>query len=186
MAEKRTRVNAEREYVVKPLINWFKKQKTNWDLYLPENATAQTGWDLEARRKNLDLLVEAKYVTGPFITSFSRLVTSPLTNRAQHFMKIKSKSWCANVCWAIGSNYITRNVYQLILDYFVRNPSFWKHYCEDLNVKYIFFVKDDKVARIPFKRLLDIAEIYDEEATGKGRNERREIAGKLMNKCIYR
>jgi len=184
MAGEKTRANDEREYVVKPLKNWFEKRKTKWDVYLPPNPTSATGWDLEARRKNLDLLVEAKYVKGTFISSFSPLVTSPLTNRPQHFMKRKRKSWCAHKCWAIGSNEI-RNTYQKIFDYFVRTPSFWRNYYEDLNVKYVYFVKDGKVMEISFKRLLDIAEVYDKEATGKRPIEKREIAEKLMQKHTY-
>ena len=178
-------VNSESEYVVKPLIKWFGKQKTKWELRFPKNATAETGWDLEARRKNLDLLIEAKYINGPFISSFSQLVTSPLTNRAQHFMKMKDKSWCSYSCWAIGTSYQSRNVYQIIFDYFVRNPSFWEHYREDLRVKYVFFVRDGKTAKISFERLLALAGIYNREVAGKNRNERREVAERLMKKLNY-
>lgn len=64
MAKRKVRVNTEREYVVKPLKDWFEKQKTKWILRLPGNAIAETGWDLEARRVNLDLLIEAKEVSA--------------------------------------------------------------------------------------------------------------------------
>jgi hypothetical protein len=56
----------EEKYVVNPLSRWFKRQKAGWKLYRPLFGTAATGWDLEARRKNQDLLIEAKYIDGPF------------------------------------------------------------------------------------------------------------------------
>lgn len=99
--------------------------------------------------------------------------------------KRKTSSWCAHPCWAMGSSYKTRNIYQLIFDYFVRNPDFWKHYCEDLNLKYVFFVKDGRVAKILFERLLSVAETYSKKATGKKTSERRLVAEQLMKKVIY-
>lgn len=185
MAKSKIQLNAEREYVVEPLKYWFEKQEIKWDVKLPQNATSEIGWDLETRRKNLDLLIEAKYIQRSFISSFSQLVTSPLTKRAQRFMKRKGKSWCAHPCWAIGTSYKTRNIYQLIFDYFVRNPTFWKHYHEDLNLKYVFFVIDGKVAKITFKRLLGLAETYTYKTSGKKTAERREVAEKLMRNLIF-
>lgn len=84
MGTKKKLANSEQKYVLEPVKDWFENQKAGWVLYTPRNAT-DTGWDIEARRKNQDLLIEAKYIKHSFISSFSQLVTSPLTNRAQHF-----------------------------------------------------------------------------------------------------
>lgn len=175
----------EEEYVIKPLIQWFRKQKTKWELYNPKYGTSATGWDLEARRKNQDLLIEAKFIDGPFLSSFAGLVTAPLSNRPQHFMKKKYRSWCHDICWAIGAAVQKRNIYQILLDYLARNPIFWKHYCKDLRLKYIFFVRDGKVAKVPFKHFLDIAALYEKKANGKVLKEKRTIAEELMKKYEY-
>ncbi len=52
-------------------------------------------------------------------------------------------------------------------------------------LKYVFFIKDDAVARMSFRKLLDMADIYSKETDGKNRTERREIAESLMKKLIY-
>ena len=172
--------------VVNPLFQWFQQQKTKWKLRKPKYATSSTGWDLEASRKNQDLLIEAKFIDGrSFLSSFTGLVTAPLANRPQHFMKRKYRSWSHGICWAIGTSYQKRNIYQILLDYFARNPKFWKHYCEDLRLKYVFFVRDGKVAKVPFAHLLDIAISYKKKANGKELEERRSIAEELMAKYKY-
>jgi hypothetical protein len=184
MTPKDVRKSAEREHVVKPLKKWLEKQNTKWDVRVPPNAT-ETGWDVEARRKNRDLLIEAKYITRSFIGSFSPLVTSPLTNRYQHSMKKKLKSWCSCTCWAIGTNYKTRNIYQILFDYFGRNLEFWKHYGEDLDLYYVYFVKNKKVARIRYSKLLNIATVYSLQGAGETKTKQREIAEKLMSNLKY-
>ena len=175
----------EEEFVVKPLLQWFERQKPNWKLHKPQHGASSTGWDLEARRKNQDLLVEAKFIDGPFLASFAELVTAPLAKRPQHFMKRKYRSWCHGICWAIGSNYETRNIYQILLDYFARNPVFWKHYCKDLHAKYIFFVKGNRVARVSFTDMLTIADIYMDKTGGARLAERRSVAAELMKKFRF-
>ena len=174
----------EEKFVVNPLIRWFKRQKVKRRLYRPRYGTAATGWDIEARRHNQDLLVEAKYIDGSFLTSFNGLVTAPLANRPQHFTMRGYRSWSYGICWAIGSNYAQRNIYQLLLDYFIRNLSFYEHYVHDLHMKYIFFVKNDKVAKISFPRILKASSRYRMTAVGKALKERRAVADKLMGRLL--
>lgn len=173
----------EEKFVVNPLIRWFKRRKTKWICYKPRFGTAATGWDIEAQRKNQDLLIEAKYIDGPFLASLNGLVTAPLANRRQHLIKRKYRSWSYGVCWAIGNSYSQRNIYQLLFDYFSRNPFFWKHYGKDLRMKYIYFVKSGKVFQISFQKFLSISKLYA-KATNKtsALKERRVIANKLMKK----
>lgn len=76
----------EERFVVRPLLRWFKRQKAQWTVVNPRYGSSATGWDLEARRKNQDLLIEAKYIDGPFLASFAGLVAAPLANRPQRFM----------------------------------------------------------------------------------------------------
>lgn len=46
----------EEKFVVKPLLKWFRRQDAKWELRVPKHGTSETGWDIEATRKNLDLL----------------------------------------------------------------------------------------------------------------------------------
>ncbi len=62
----------EEKYVVNPLIRWFRRQEARWALKTLRHGTSERGWDIEARRKNQDLLIEAKYIDGPFLSSFFR------------------------------------------------------------------------------------------------------------------
>lgn len=172
-------------FVVNPLIRWLKRQNAAWKIYKPAFGTAATGWDIEARRKNQDLLIEAKYIDGPFLASFSGLVAAPLANRRQHFMVKKYRSWSYGVCWAIGTNFAQRNVFQILFDYVARNQVFWNQYAECIRMKYIFFVEDGKVARVPFGSFLRLGERYVALAANKGRAERRQLADKLMSKFRY-
>lgn len=174
----------EEKFVVNPLIQWFKRQKAPWKLYRPKHGVSATGWDIEARRKNQDLLIEAKFIDGPFLSSFAGLVTAPLAHRRQHFMARKYRSWSYGICWAIGASYTKRNMHQILLDYLMRNPEFWKHYCKDLRLKYVFFVQKNKVAKIRFTQLLNVANLYGKNLRGKKLPEKRTIAGALMEKYV--
>ena len=174
-------MNAERKHVVIPILRRYEK-KANWVSYMPSNPSGETGWDLELRRKNLYLCIEAKYITRSFISSFSQLATSPLTKKKLHLMKVETSSACARPCWAIGSSYQTRHVYQILFDYLVRNLDFWKHYSEDLKMQYVFFIKKKKISRISFKRLLQLADTYHEKTPLKNTTERRVIADQLMRR----
>ena len=148
----------------------------------PAYGTSATGWDLEIRRNKMDLLIEAKYIDGPFLSSFNGLVTAPLANRPQRWMATKYRSWCYHVCWAIGSRCAIQNIYQILFDYLARNPVFWKHYAEDVRMKYVFFMQHGRVTKIPFMTLLRLAERYEREAVGCDLRKRRLIAGELMSK----
>lgn len=172
----------EERFVVNPLIRWFKRQNAAWQVYKPSYGSSATGWDIEARRKHQDLLIEAKYVDGPFLASFTGLVTASLANRPQHFMARKYRSWCHNVCWAIGANYEQRNLFQILFDYIGRNPMFWRHYAEDVRMKYIFFVSGGKVMRITFATFLKLADQYARLAADRPLSERRAVAGILISK----
>lgn len=178
----------EEEFVVIPLDQWFQKQKAAWRVHKPKHGTSETGWDLEVNRKNQDLLIEAKFIDKqPFTSAFAGLVMAPLTKRPQkHTMKTKDRSWCHYICWAIGiAPDDNRDIYQMLFDYFDRNLVFWKHYCKDLRLKYIFFVKDRKVSKVPFAALIDIASHYGTKAAGAKLKERRSLAAELMSKYEY-
>ena len=178
--------NKETPLVVRPVVRWLKKQDADWEIRTPKHSSSETGWDIEARRKNMDLLIEAKYIDGPFLSSFEGLVTAPLANRPQHSMKTKYRSWCQNVCWAIGSSRDMVGIHTALLDDLSRTLSFWKHYSEDLNLKYVFFVEDKKVARASFRKLLKTAKAYKKAAAKKSHRVRRSIASKLLKKLEYK
>lgn len=172
----------EERFVVNPLIRWLKHQNAAWQIYIPSFGSSATGWDIEARRKNLDLLIEAKYINRAFLSAFAGLVTASLANRRQHFKTKKYRSWSFGVCWAIGTPRVQENVLQILFDYIARNPMFWKHYAEDVRMRYIFFVRGGRVARVPFVTFLRLAERYALEAANGPLSHRREIAGNLMRK----
>ena len=92
----------EEKYVVEPLCDWLSAQEAHWEIELPQYETSSNGWDIQARRKNMDLLIEAKYMKRSSASALSGLVLAPLVNRPQKFMKRKEKSWCYYVYWAIG------------------------------------------------------------------------------------
>lgn len=81
------RLTKEELLVVNPVIRWLKQQQADWHIRKPKYGSSATGWDIEARRNKMDLLIEAKYITGPFLASFTGLVTAPLAKRRQRFMK---------------------------------------------------------------------------------------------------
>ena len=172
----------EEKYVVKPLVRWFRRQRADWTVRTPKHGTSERGWDIEARRKNQDLLIEAKYVDGPFLSSFSGLVAAPLASRVQHFMRQKTRSWSYRTCWAIGASYADDNhLYQILLDYLLRNLKFWRHYHKDLRLKYVFFVHHNRVARVHFKDLITVAKGYGKEVADNDRLDyRRSVAGHLL------
>lgn len=176
-------MNRESKNVVNPLIRWFRKQKPNWIIHKPPYETAATGWDIEARRKNQDLLVEAKYINGPFLSAFNGLVTAPLANRPSKLMKRKYRSWSFGICWAIGSEYKSRNIFQLIFDYFSRNIKFWKCYGKILRMKYVFFVEKGKVTKISWDNLYKLGVRYKKlKAPEQKLEQKRLIANKLMSR----
>lgn len=172
----------EEKFVVDPLVRWFKRQDAAWEIYRPKFGTAATGWDIEARRNKMDLLIEAKYIDRAFLSSFTGLVTASLAKRRQHFMVTKYRSWCYCVCWAIGTSYASRNIFQILFDYIARNPQFWRHYAEDVRMKYLYFVRGKEVTRVPFLKMLHLAELYGQRAAGKSLADRRATAGILMSK----
>ena len=182
----------EEEFVVEPLQKFFldrTRSGADWKiLHRPSFGTAATGWDLQIERHNQVLLIEAKYIRGPFAASLAGLVISPLSNRPENRSSLY-RSWSAVSCWAIGSGYSTvgkyklRNVYQLLLDYFSRNLNFWKSYAETLRVKYIFFVEDGRVAKMTFEDMVKIAAVYKDEIckiVKKTPEAKRRIAGQLL------
>lgn len=169
--------------VVKPLIKWFKNQKANWQLIIPKYPTAATGWDLQARRKNQDLLIEAKYITGRFSSYFSGLVCAPMSNKKQSFMKRKPHGWNEGICWAIGNSFKSRDLFQILLDYLSRNVAFWEFYGKHFKMKYVFFVDNLEVKKIDWEKLIILSRKYAEVQGERkmGLSERRKLATKLYN-----
>jgi hypothetical protein len=154
----------EKKLVVNPLKRYFLNKKRSGATWLikdePSSETAATGWDLQMKRNKQVLLIEAKYFSRSFISSFGGLITSPLTNRPEKMKSNKRRSWSAVVCWAIGSGYKNRDIYQIIFDYFVRNLEFWPVYSKVLKVKYIYFVSNNKVGKIRFDQIIKKAILY--------------------------
>lgn len=183
----------EKKLVVNPLKNYFlnkNRSGANWRIKdEPTHETAATGWDLQVERHNQVLLIEAKYFSRSFISSFGGLVTAPLTNRAEKMRSKKRKSWSAVNCWAIGSGYNDRNIYQILFDYLARNIEFYNAYHKLLNVKYIFFVSGGKVSTIRFDQLIKTTKIYMDKMDSAGFNlygrgnlmQKRIIANKLVD-----
>ena len=165
------------------MVAWLKGQKAHWDIHTPSHETSEKGWDIEASRKNQDLLIEAKYIAGPSLSSLAGLVTAPLAMRTQRSMARKYRSWCHGVCWAIGIK-PPRSMYQILFDFIARNPRFWKHYGQDLRMKYIFFVQEGEVTRIPFAAFLRITDLYADRAEGKTLAARRQIAADLLSRYL--
>jgi len=167
-------------------MHWFKEQKAHWNLQKPSHSSSARGWDIEATRKNQDLLIEAKYIAGPAISSFAGLVTAPIARRAQRSMVRKYRSSGHGVCWAIGIK-PPRNMYQILFDYMARNQLFWKHYGEDLRMKYIFFVQEGEVTKIPFTAFLRMSKLYADRTDDKtSLLARRRIADDLLSAYLKR
>jgi len=176
-------MNKEHELVVKPLKKWFESQKAQWVVKIPDYVTAATGWDLEVQRKNQDLLIEAKYIKGPFINSFAGLTCAVLSNRPQKLLKTKYRSWNHGVCWAIGTSYVSRDVYQILFDYLSRNFEFWIYYGKYFKMKYVFFVQDGAVIKVPWPKLVITAKKYKQlTMADTSLKNKRVVAQKLMSK----
>lgn len=172
----------EQQYVVNPLARWFQAQKVNWKIYKPFHEKSETGWDIEVRRKNQDLLIEAKYIHRSFISSFAGLVVAPLSKRPQHLMKGKYRSWSHGICWAIGSSRSMKGIYQILFDYFARNLQFWDAYGKLLKMKYIFFIEKDTVKKVMWKKFLKLSIKYSQQVRDSTKlAKRRHIAADLIN-----
>jgi len=176
----------EKRFVIKPLEEYFKdpnRSGAHWKIkYQPRCEKSATGWDLQVERKNQILLIEGKYFKGSFLSSFAGLIASPLANRPQKMKTKKYRSWCADICWAIGPGY-GGNIYQILFDYIQRNIKFWQAYSKTLKVKYIFFVSGKKVAKIRFNQLINIALEYKDSLSKLSRDglkTKREIANQIM------
>src|SRR3989339_19291 len=102
-------MNPEAKFVVNPLQKYFlnpKRSGAKWNTkHKPKFESSATGWDLQMERKNQVLLIEAKYIRGPFASAFAGLVIAPLSNRPEKMRSKKKKSWSSVICWAIGSSY---------------------------------------------------------------------------------
>jgi hypothetical protein len=177
-------MNYEYKYVVKPLIDQLTSQKKNWKIHTPKFHTSATGWDIEARSKNLDLLIEAKFMgNGSFLSKLNALVTAPLANRRRFFSK-SNRPYV--VCWAFGSKRMKPDLFRRLWDYIIRNPVFWKHYCIDLKVKYIYLVKTDSVARMDFSKFLSYAPLYKKLALNKPLAVRKKVVLEILQKHFKR
>jgi hypothetical protein len=159
----------ETSCVVNPLEKFLRNRKRSGALWstkdMPDHDTGATGWDLQMERPNEVLLIEAKYLSGPFASAMAGLTLAPLTNRREKMKSGRSKgSWCANVAWAIGWNpkkWRPARIYQNLLDYLSRRPDFWSAYHSKLRVKYVYFVDPRKrVTRIACKQLMKLANEY--------------------------
>ncbi len=182
----------EERFVVNPLATFLlnrKRSGAGWSIKdRPKYGKSARGWDLQAERKNQVLLIEAKYIVGPFASAMAGLTLAPLSDRRERMRSgRKLGSWCAAVAWAIGwdgRNYTRDGIYQIVLDYLSRNPGFWRCYSRELKVKYIFFVENGSVARISFDKILTLAKRYA-PFSGATRAQRRTSAQNLMSLLVY-
>jgi hypothetical protein len=179
-------MNKEDQCVVRPLIRWL-EQEESWECVAPKHPSSARGWDIKAKRDNECLFIEAKYISGPAIAYFAGLVTAPLAKRDQLWKNeiLKSRPWC---CWAIGIKPESkRNMYQIMFDYMSWNSEFWKHYGDDLRMKYIFFVQEERVTRISYTAFLQLANLYADRIDGKTPlPEKRRIAEELLGPSLTR
>lgn len=188
----------EKKLVVNPLKRYFLnpgRSGARWHIKdEPRFETAATGWDLQVERKNQVLLIEAKYIQGPFVAALAGLVIAPLTNKKEKMKSGKKQSWSSVVCWAVGCSYEKGEkdkkykmggIYQRILDYFARNLAFWAAYSRTLKVKYIFLVDKKKVAKIRFDQIIELAVSY-KPALDKSLNEKRKKAEELLKNLSFR
>lgn len=182
-------MNLEAKFVVNPLEEYFlnpKRSGAKWNTkHKPKFESSATGWDLQMERKNQVLLIEAKYIRGPFASAFAGLVIAPLSNRPEKMRSKKEKSWSSVVCWAIGSSYKKNAIYQILLDYLTRNSKFWECYSKILKVKYIYFVDNQKVAKISFNKIINLATRY-KLSSDKSLRERRLIAEDLLKNLKFK
>lgn len=192
-------MNPEAKFVVNPLEKYFldtERSGAKWRTKnKPKYESSATGWDLQMERKNQVLLIEAKYIRGPFASAFAGLVVAPFSSKRPEKMKSKkTKSWSAVICWAIGCGYEGGNrnnkykmsgFYQILFDFLIRNLEFWKYYSKTLKVKYIYFVDNKKVAKISFDQIINLARRYELHAN-KTLHERRLIAENLMKNLKFK
>ncbi|QQG42481.1 MAG: hypothetical protein HYW15_03165 [Candidatus Giovannonibacteria bacterium] len=177
----------EEKFVVNPLEKYFldpKRSGAKWTRKDRSRGMSETGWDLQVERKKQVLLIEAKYIRGPFASAFAGLTIAPLTNRPEKMKNNLYRSRYSVICWAIGFGYKRRKykmsrIYQILFDYLARNLEFWECYSKTLKVMYIFFVDNQKVAKISFSKIINLAARY-ELSIKKSLPERRAIAEKLL------
>ena len=187
----------EEKFVVDPLETYFlskKRSGARWIIKYRPKGTSETGWDLQVERKNQILLIEAKYIRGPFASALAGLVIAPLTNKQEKMKSRKKKSWSAVVCLAIGcgykrgkrdQKYKMSGIYQILLDYLARNLSFWKCYSQTLRVKHIFFIDNRKVAKISFNKIMNLSARY-RLSLGESLIERRARAEELLRSVDFK
>lgn len=188
----------EEKFVVDPLEKYFRDPKRSgavWKTkHRPKFGSSATGYDLQMERKNQVLLIEAKYIRGPFASALAGLVIAPLTNKTEKMKSRKKKSWSSVYCWAIGCGYIGggRNlkykmsgIYQILLDCLARNLEFWECYSKALKAKYIFLVDNRRVAKISFNKIIYLAGRY-KSSSSKSLHERRLIAEGLLKDLKFK
>lgn len=187
----------EEKFVVNPLEKYLRDPKRSgakWSTkHRPKFGSSATGWDLQMERKNKVLLIEAKYIRGPFASALAGLVIAPLTNKKEKMKSRKKKSWSSVICWAIGCGYTggkrdqkykMSGIYQILLDCLTRNFEFWRCYSKILKVKYIYFVDNQKVARISFDKIINLAIRY-KSSSDLPLHERRLIAEDLLKNLKF-
>lgn len=172
-------MNKEDELVVKPLKKWFESRKANWTVRVPDYPTSATGWDLEVQRKNQDLLIEAKYINGPFASSIAGLTCAVLFNRPQKLLKRKYRSWNHGICWAVGTSY-KGDIHQPLFDYLSRNLKFWVYYGKYFKMKYVFFIQDEKVIKVPWSKLVSAVKEYASSVGIKSTLKNKRLAAKNL------
>ncbi len=188
----------EEKFVVGHLEKYFldpKRSGARWKIKdRPKYGISETGWDLQVERKNQVLLIEAKYIRGPFASALGGLVIAPLTHKKEKMKSKKKESWSAVICWAIGcgykrggraKKYKMSGIHQILFDCFIRNLKFWKCYSKILKVKYILFVDDKKVARVNFSKVINLAKRCRPLAD-KSLHERRLGAEKLLTALEFK
>ncbi len=191
-------MNPEAKFVVNPLEAYFldsSRSGATWRIkHKPKFESSATGWDLQVERKNQVLLIEAKYIRGPFAAAFAGLVVAPLTNKTEKMKSRRKKSWSSVVCWAIGCGYKKgkrdvkfkmSGVYQILFDYIARNIDFWESYSIILKVEYIYFIDQKSVAKIRFGKIINLAKQYI-SYQDKPLNDRRVLAEKLLKNLKFK
>ena len=178
----------EEKFVVNPLEKYFldfNRSGAKWNTKnRPKFGSSATGWDLQMERKNQVLLIEAKYIQGPAASAFAGLVIAPLSKRPEKMKSERKKSWCATICWAIGCKYKS-GIYQILFDYLARNLDFWKCYSSTLKVKYIYFIDNQKVAKISFDEIINLAKRYG-LSSDKSLPEKRLAAENLLRNLQFK
>ena len=188
----------EEKFVVNPLEKYFldyRRSGAKWEIKdKPKYGSSATGWDLQVEHTNKVLLIEAKYIKGPFASALAGLTIAPLMNRPEKMKRDLYRSRFAVVCWAIGcgynggkrdKKYKMSGIYQILFDCLIRNLEFWECYSKILKVKYIYFVDSQKVARISFDKIISMATQY-KLSSGKSLHEKRLIEEDLLKKLEFK